>query len=63
MSRNLKALIVKNSMTQEEVSKHLEINLSSFNLKINEKREFTRKEINKILKLFKVQYEEIFFEE
>ena len=44
----LRALLVENNLTNEEIAKKLGISKQSFSMKINNKREFRVSEINKL---------------
>ena len=44
-SLELKALIVKNGLTQQELAKKMGISFASLNMKIHNKRQFKSKEI------------------
>lgn len=44
----LRALLIENNLTNEEVAKKLGISKQSFSMKINNKREFKASEINKL---------------
>jgi len=58
----LKALMSLHKLKQSDIADKLGIDLSTFNLKINGKRDFTITEIEKIKALFNLPYEEIFFD-
>ncbi len=59
----LKSLRVNYNITQDDMAQLLNISVQTYNKKENGKSEFTQSEINKILSLFDVKYEEIFFNE
>lgn len=62
----LKGRIRGLNLTQDDVAQHLEINKSTFNLKINGQVPFTQDEISSLIELLKIPDEEIkpyFFEE
>ena len=44
----LRALLIENNLTNEDVAKQLGISKQSFSMKINNKREFKASEINKL---------------
>ena len=44
----LRALLVENNLTNEDIAKKLGISKQSFSMKINNKREFKVSEINKL---------------
>ena len=44
----LRALLVENNLTNEDIAKKLGISKQSFSMKINNKREFKASEINKL---------------
>ena len=44
----LRALLVENNLTNEDIAKQLGISKQSFSMKINNKREFKASEINKL---------------
>ena len=56
----IKALMAEKELNQTQMAKHLGVNVSTFNLKVNGKRAWTNEEINKIINLFNVPYEQIF---
>lgn len=58
---SLKALMVKNNLKNEDVSKIIGCSPSTFSLKINGKYDFTISEIEKLKEYFGLTYEEIFF--
>lgn len=59
----LKALRVKNNIVQQDMADMLDINYSTYSLKENGIRDFTITEIQKIIELFGLPYEEIFFDD
>ena len=62
----LKGRIRELHLTQDDVAKHLGINKSTFNLKINGQVLFTQEEIALLIEILKIPDEEIkayFFEE
>lgn len=58
--KKLKGLMAENNKGQEDMAKYLDITLKSFNQKVNGTYDFKETEINKILRLFNVKYEDIF---
>lgn len=62
MYKNLKSLLVKNGLNQNDLSKMLCIDPSTLSQKITGKRDFTKSEIDIIINLFGLPYEEIFFD-
>lgn len=44
----LRALLIENNLTNEDIAKELGISKQSFSMKINNKREFKASEINKL---------------
>lgn len=56
----LKGIMRQNDYSQRDLAKYLGIVTSTLNFKLNGKAEFTKTEIDKILKLFNMPYEEIF---
>ncbi len=44
----LRALLIENNLTNEDIAKKLGISKQSFSMKINNKREFKASEINKL---------------
>lgn len=61
MHKNLKALRAKNGFNQKDVAQLLGISLQNYNAKENGKGEFSISEIEKIISLFSLPYEDIFF--
>lgn len=61
-NRKIRALLIENGLTQIDLAEKLEIDQSTLSLKLNGRRQFLQKEIEKILSLFNKPYEEIFFE-
>ena len=60
----LKGLLVENEMTQEDMAKELNIALFTFNEKLNNKRDFTAKELQGIkdrLNMSNEKFMSIFF--
>ena len=57
--RILKSKRILFNMTQEDIAKKLSINLKSYNLKENGKREFTLDEAKKISNLFELNLTEV----
>lgn len=57
----LKTLMKQNDITQKELSELLGIRIATLNYKLNGKNDFTQTEINKIIDLFQLPYENIFF--
>ena len=55
----LKALIVENDLTNEEVSKNLGISKQSFSMKLNNKREFKASELFVLIQILKLCPNEI----
>lgn len=51
----LKGKMVEKGVSQVKMAKNLGINLSSFNAKINDKREFTVGEATKICKILDIE--------
>lgn len=58
----LKGLILSKGLTQADMANLLAIDPSTFNLKVNGKRDFTITEIEKIKEILCLKYEEIFFD-
>lgn len=56
----LRALCIEHGFTQQDMAELLGISVSSFNMKLNGKREFTITEIQKIVKWFGLPFEKIF---
>lgn len=52
--RKFKAVLVEKGLTLSDVAKHLKINESTLYRKVNENTEFTRKEIQEICDLLKL---------
>lgn len=53
-SLKLKALMIENGFTQEQLAKKLGISEQSMNYKINNKREFKASEITTLISLLKI---------
>lgn|GEM_PF-763167 len=51
----LKQILIGNNLTQAQAAKMLGISVQSFNMKINNKREFTVSEITKMIKIFRIK--------
>ena len=47
----LRALLIENNLTSEDVAKELGISKQSFSMKLNNKREFKSSELNKLVVL------------
>lgn len=60
--RNLKALLVKNGLTQNDLAKILNVDKATMSMRFTGKRDFTKSEIDTIINLFGLSYEEIFFD-
>ena len=58
----LKAKRVEKGYTQEELAKLINIGVSNYNLKENEKVDFTYTEITKILQILDCKFEDIFLQ-
>ena len=56
----LKMYRVGNNLTQEDMAKQLGIRRATYSVKEQGKIDFTQTEINKILKLLNMKYEELF---
>ncbi|MBW6408796.1 helix-turn-helix transcriptional regulator [Clostridium weizhouense] len=61
MYNRLKGLMTEKNITQNELSKLLEISISTLNFKINGKSDFSIKEAKKVSKFFNKPIEEIFY--
>lgn len=60
IGHKLKVLRAQHNLRQIDVAKKLGVSISTYSQKEQGIREFTVSEINKILELFNVSYEEIF---
>ena len=58
--KNMKMLMVKHDLTQENLARMLGISKSTLNLKLNDKRDFHKPEIDRIIKILDGTYEFIF---
>lgn len=54
-TRKLRALIVEKGMTQSEVAEKLNISLTSFNYKVNNKRAFNSDEMFKLCEILQIE--------
>lgn len=57
----LKMYRVGNNLTQEDMAKAIGVRRATYCVKEQGKIDFTQTEINKILKLLNMKYEELFF--
>lgn len=54
-TRKLRAIIVEKGMTQSEVAEKLNISLTSFNYKVNNKRAFNSDEMFKLCEILQIE--------
>lgn len=58
----LKGLMRQHGFSQKDISKYLDIAISTLNRKLNGEVDFTKTEIDQLLNLFEKSYDELFFE-
>lgn len=58
-NKNIRSLMVLNSLKQPDMAKMLGISLASFNFKLNNRRDFTLTELVKMSKYFNVTIDEL----
>lgn len=55
----LKALLIRQNLNQEQVAKELGITVPTFNYKLNNKKEFKASEIKKLSEILQMTAEEV----